>query len=283
VPRIVDLEQLPEPAAELVRAVATGEYPIVVRQGPRPLAVIASQESVLTLASMVSLPLWDEWVNEVRITFPDVNISRQIPHQPAPPEEVDKGALGFDPASARVGSADGREYLSTELRRLGVPIIDESLLAMIYARVLELCEAKERVFRADLKALAQEMIAEAPQRLKLHALTVQSTTGLPAMAEVTLELGHGPAMRREHGDGPLDAAFKAIEKLTGLQPELENFTVVTATKGRDAIAEAMIELSLEGGRVMGAGYSTNAVEAGVLAYLNALNFLLETRREVAAT
>jgi antitoxin (DNA-binding transcriptional repressor) of toxin-antitoxin stability system len=283
VPRIVDLEELPEPAGSLVQAVAAGEYPIVVRQAEQPVAVIASHESVLTLAAMVSLPQWDEWLNELRMAFPNVAISRQILHQPAPPEEVDKGALGFDLASARVGSADGREHLSSELRRLGVPIVDESLLATIYARVLELCEAKERVFRADLKALAQEMIAEAPQRLKLHALTVQSTTGLPAMAEVTLELGQGPAMRREHGDGPLDAAFKAIEKLAGLQPELENFTVVTATKGRDAIAEAMIELSLEGGRVIGAGYSTNAVEAGVLAYLNALNFLLETRREVAAT
>jgi len=77
-------------------------------------------------------------------------------------------------------------------------------------------------------------------------VTVTSTTGLPATAEVTLELGHGPAMRREQGDGPLDAAIKAIEKLTGLTPSVENFSVVAATRGHDAIASAVIELLHEG-------------------------------------
>src|SRR5439155_15265828 len=135
-----------------------------------------------------------------------------------------------------VGSESGREFLGSELRRLGVPVVDRELLGVIYAAVLELCEDKATVYAADLRVLAQEKIAEAPQRLKLLAVTVTSTTGLPATAEVTLELGHGPAMRREHGDGPLDAAIKAIEKLTGLTPSVENFSVVAATRGHDAIA-----------------------------------------------
>ena len=108
-------------------------------------------------------------------------------------------------------------------------------------------------------------------------MTVTSTTGLPATAEVTLELGHGPAMRREHGDGPLDAAFKAIQRLVAMEPEVENFSVVAATRGSDALAEAVIALSNAGRRVLGAGTSTNAIEAGVQAYVNALNFLFEER------
>ena len=82
-------------------------------------------------------------------------------------------------------------------------------------------------------------------------------------------------MRREHGDGPLDAAFNAIKKLTGLKPEVENFSVIAATRGRDAMAEAMIELSMAESTVVGAGASPNSIEAGVHAYLNALNFLVE--------
>ena len=257
---------------------------MIVQEGDHPVAVLASPDSLMTMAAMVNLPQWEQWLRETRAAFPDVGArsGAQITHRPAPPEDVDKAQLGFEPATGVVGSEAGRDFLVAELRELGVPIVDETLQASIYSRVLELCESKQRVFRQDLKMLAQEMIAEAPQRLKLHALTVQSTTGLPALAEVTLQLGQGPAMRREHGDGPLDAAFKAIEKLTRLQPEVENFTVVTATKGRDAMAEAMIELSLEGELVFGAGASTNAVEAGVLAYVNALNFLIETRRELGA-
>ena len=84
-------------------------------------------------------------------------------------------------------------------------------------------------------------------------------------------------MRREQGDGPLDAAIKAIEKLTGLTPSVENFSVVAATRGHDAIASAVIELLHEGAVVVGAGASTNSIEAGVHAYVNALNFLVEAR------
>jgi 2-isopropylmalate synthase len=161
-----------------------------------------------------------------------------------------------------------------------VPIRDEQLLTQMYARVLQLCEDKERLFEPDLRILAQTVIAEAPQRLRLLSVTVTSSTGLPATAEVTLELGPGPAMRREQGDGPLDAAFKAIQRLTQLEPEVENFSVVSATKGRDAVAEAVIELVLDGRRGMGAGASTNAIEAGIHAYVNALNFLMEARAPV---
>jgi len=82
-------------------------------------------------------------------------------------------------------------------------------------------------------------------------------------------------MVREQGDGPLDAAFKAIQRIAQVEPLVENFSVVSATPGRDALAEAMIELEHAGSHVVGTGASTNAVEAGVIAYINALNFLLE--------
>src|SRR5438093_1494306 len=105
-------------------------------------------------------------------------------------------------------------------------------------RARELVEAVGGGGETVVIQVDQEPLAEAPQRLRLLSLTVSSSTGLPATAEVTLELGQGqgPAMRREHGDGPLDAAFNAIEKLTGLRAEVENFSVIAATKGRDAMA-----------------------------------------------
>ena len=251
---------------------------VVVQSSGRPVAILTSHESAMAMASMVDLPRWEEWIEEMRERFPEAAARlgklRERTHESA---EVDKPLLGFDPRGGVVGSDAGREFLAAELRRLGVPITDESIASTMYARVLQLCEDKERIFEEDLRVLAQEIIAEAPQRLRLLSLTVSSSTGLPATAEVTLELqqGQGPAMRREHGDGPLDAAFNAIEKLTALRPEVENFSVIAATKGRDAMAEAMIELSLAGTTVVGAGASTNAIEAGVHAYLNALNFLVE--------
>src|SRR5437588_3979561 len=83
-------------------------------------------------------------------------------------------------------------------------------------------------------------------------------------------------MRRQQGDGPLGAAINAMEKLTGLEPTVDSFAAFSATPGRDALAEAVIELTLGGETVMGRGASSDTVAAGGRAYLNALNFLQTT-------
>ncbi|HEX6349059.1 MAG TPA: alpha-isopropylmalate synthase regulatory domain-containing protein [Candidatus Dormibacteraeota bacterium] len=277
--RSVSLDDFGRLAGDLVQAVAADEETVVVTRDDLPVAVLASHKSVLSMASLVDLPRWEEWLRDMRQTLPEAaGKLERLAKAAKNPEPVEKPALGFDPkGSGTVGSDAGRDFLAGELRRLGVPVVDRELLGVIYAAVLELCEDKETVYEEDLRVIAQEKISEAPQRLRLLAVTVTSTTGLPATAEITLELGHGPAMRREQGDGPLDAAIKAIEKLTGLSPSVENFSVVAATRGHDAIAEAVIELVHEGETVVGAGASTNSIEAGVHAYVNALNFLVEAR------
>ena len=283
VPLRLTLDEFAERARELVEQVRDSDETVVIRDGERALAVLASHASMVSMASVVDLPRWEGWLREMKDSFPEAagRLAKLGGRDRQEPEEISKPSLGFDLATATVGSAAGRDFLGAELRRLGVPVVEEALLGTVYSTVIQLCEDKQHIYAEDLRVLAQETIAEAPQRLKLLAVTVTSSTGLPATAEVTLELGHGPAMRREHGDGPLDAAMRAIERLTNLKPEVENFSVVAATRGRDAIAEAVIELNLDGTVVIGAGASTDAIQAGVHAYVNALNFLLETRREEA--
>lgn len=282
-PRLVSKEEFAELGRHLLDSVLESGDSVIVQEGDRSLAILATYESVTAMASVLDLPRWEAWVDEMRETFPEAakrleKLQERAVEQP----ETDKTLFGFDPTAGQVGSPAGREFLASELKRLNVPIAEAAILDEVYSALLTMCEEKEHIYPEDLRALAQEKIAEAPQRLRLLTLSVQSASGLPATAEVTLELAHGPAMRQERGDGPLDAAFKAIEKLTSLKPEVENFSVVAATKGRDATAEAMIQLNLEGEVAVGAGASTNALEAGVHAYLNALNFLLEGRREPAA-
>jgi 2-isopropylmalate synthase len=277
---MVELDEFAGQARTLVTAVAEhGDSVMVVRDGA-PIALLLAPGTQQSQAVLADLPRWEEWIREFRESFAQAGEPQPAAAAPTEPSQIDKALLGFDPGAGVVGSDAGREFLAGELARLSVPIRDEQVLTEMYARALQLCEDKERLFEPDLRILAQTVIAEAPQRLRLLSVTVTSSTGLPAMAEVTLELGPGPAMRREQGDGPLDAAFKAIQRLTQLEPEVENFSVVSATKGRDAVAEAVIELVLDGRRGMGAGASTNAIEAGIHAYVNALNFLLEARAPV---
>ncbi len=281
---MIELSDFARRAEGLIREVVAGGESLLIQEKEQPVAILASHQSVLAMATMVDLPRWEEWVEEMRESFPAAaDRLEKLSLRSADSEELIKSELGFDPAAGRVGSEDGLEFLRASLQRLGVPVVEEALLSSLYAAVLELCEEKETIYAEDVRALAQAAISDAPERLRLLSLTVQSSSGLPAMAEVTLEVGQGPAMRREQGDGPLDAAFKAIEKLTGLAPDVENFSVVAATRGRDATAEAMVRLNLDGSVVVGAGASTNAVEAGVRAYLNGLNFLLEARRAEVAS
>ena len=278
VPRTVELEEFAGKASALIDAVAAGDETVIVVRSGAPIAVLSPLGAAQAQAVLADLPRWEEWVHEVRESFAEAAGRPLAPQVPLPdPPQLDKTLLGFDPGSGTIGSEAGREYLAGQLTRLNVPVRDEALLSLIYSAILRLCEDKEHVYEPDLRVVAQELIAEAPQRLRLLAVTVTSSTGLPATAEVTLELGQGPAMRREHGDGPLDAAFKAIQRLTQLEPMVENFSVVAATPGRDAMAEAVIELTLEGRRAVGSGASTNAIEAGIHAYVNALNFLIEAR------
>jgi len=281
VPRTVEVDEFAVQARALLDAVAEGGEPVVVVRKGAPLAVLQSHGVYHTQAMLADLPRWEEWVHQVRESFAQSGARPLAPQVALPdPPRIEKALLGFDPAAGVIGSGAGREFMASELQRLHVPVRDERLLSDIYAAILRLCEDKESLYETDLRVLAQETIAEAPQRMRLLAVTVTSSTGLPATAEVTLEVGQGPAMRREHGDGPLDAAFKAIQRLTQLEPEVENFSVVSATRGSDAIAEAVIELTLEGRRAVGAGASTNAIEAGIHAYVNALNFLIEARAPV---
>lgn len=243
----VSREEFCDRAAAILRSVTDGAESVLIVDGGQPVATLAAYQLATGAATAQ--------------------------------RALDKTELGFSPETGSVGSDSGREQVAALLSELGVPVADGSLLGEIYAATLELCDAKATVYTADLRALAQEMIAEAPQRVRLLAVTISSTTGLPTTAEVTLSLGHGPAMRREQGDGPLDAAIRAIERLTGLTPNVRNFNLAGATPGHDAMAEATIELELDGTVVVGAGASTNAVEAGIHAYVNALNFLAEARSQ----
>jgi 2-isopropylmalate synthase len=235
----VSVSELKERADALVAQVAAGGEHVVITDGARRLAMITPTGG----------PLADR--------------------------PIAKSEFGFDPAAGHVGTPGGREFLGRELRESGLPLAEgEGLLDQVYSAVLSLCEDKEQIFREDIRALAEGVVADAPGRLRLLALTIQTTTGMPATAEVTLQLESGPAMRRQQGDGPLDAAFKAIEKLTGVEATVESFSAFSATPGRDAMAEAVVELSLEERMVTGRGASTDSVTAGVHAYLHALNFLI---------
>lgn len=106
------------------------------------------------------------------------------------------------------------------------------------------------------------------------------TSGKSRSPQVELTLRHGDeemTERVEQGDGPIDAAFWAVEKITGIELVCKDFRVRSATLGRDAIGEVNLEVDYKGKSYRGVGVSTDSVESTILAMLNAINRIIAER------
>ena len=82
------------------------------------------------------------------------------------------------------------------------------------------------------------------------------------------------------GDGPIDAAFLAIESITGHHYELDDFQIQSVTEGREAMGQTVVKLRSEGKVYSGRGISTDIVGASILAYINALNKIVYEEESV---
>ena len=120
--------------------------------------------------------------------------------------------------------------------------------------------------------LMDQQIREAPETWALVSYQVASGTGTTPRVELCLR--HGAQELRtemECGDGPIDAIFLAIEKLTGVSVVCKDFQVHSVTVGKDAQAEVTVEVEHQGRTYRGLGVSTDSVEASGRAFLNAIN------------
>ena len=140
-----------------------------------------------------------------------------------------------------------------------------------------LCDRKEIVTESDLEALiVDEILAVTPQRsFVLKDYMVQVGPGGRATANVVLGSGDGELADAATGNGPVDAAYAAVRRITGLEPELRRWEIRAVTEKADAIGEAQVTLAMDGRQVHGRGASTDVIEASIKAYVNAMNRLIQ--------
>ena len=96
-------------------------------------------------------------------------------------------------------------------------------------------------------------------------------TIITASAQITLEREGKTLQAVSIGDGPIDAAFRAIDQIIGHHYELDDFQIQSVTEGREAMGQTVVKLRSEGRVYSGRGISTDIVGASILAYINALN------------
>jgi 2-isopropylmalate synthase len=187
------------------------------------------------------------------------------------PEAVGRVPDGDDRGRAALGRRSGRRAFEERLALLGYKPRAEAA-DRLYEEFKELAERKKAVSDRDIEALALGEAARAPETYRLDRFVVNSGTGIAATSAVRLALRGGETVERvAAGDGPIDAAFKAVDKIVGARPVLELFAVDAVTEGRDAQGEARVRIRSGDRRFNGRGLSTDVVEASVLAYLAAMN------------
>ncbi|MEQ1830970.1 MAG: 2-isopropylmalate synthase [Pirellula sp.] len=193
------------------------------------------------------------------------------------PEDV-----GFAKTDLVLGKHSGRAALADRARELGYQLTGEQLQS-VFDEFKSLADKKKEIYDGDIVALIQQQISDPSQRVwSLTNFTVTSGTGSKPAVQLTMKHGEDQYTERvEQGDGPIDAAFWAVEKITGIKVVCKDYRVRSATIGRDALGEVTLEVEHEGQLYRGMGTSTDTVEATLLAMLNAVNRII-TEKNVRA-
>jgi len=183
------------------------------------------------------------------------------------PEDV-----GFVGTGIVLGKHSGRHALNERLKELGF-ILTHEQLDRIGGRFKALADKKKHIFDDDLIAIVEDEIKAVKPAWKLEGFLITSGTNIAPMAEVRLKYKNKVQSAKSSGDGPVDACFKAIDKITNIKVKLEDYRLEAVTSGRDALGDVNLKLNVKGLTASGRGSSTDIIEASVRAYIDAVNKL----------
>jgi len=192
-------------------------------------------------------------------------------------DPVDVGAGG---SSIVLTARSGRHALRHRLEELGYTIPDDEF-ERVHEAFLALADKKKEVYDEDLEALVGE--SERTVNEVYHLAQVHFTSGEPGIPTATVELVTKEGehlIDSSHGTGPVDAVYKAINRIVDVENDLTEFRVEAVTRGIDALGEVTIRIRSADDRIFtGRGAHSDIIVASAKAYTNALNRLLVAERK----
>jgi len=185
------------------------------------------------------------------------------------PEDV-----GLTKTDLVLGKHSGRAALADRAKALGYHLSPEQLQT-VFDQFKELADKKKEVYDADIAALIELEMRDAPEVWTIERYRLVAESGQVPTAMLTLRRGAEEFTEEvSMGDGPFDAMFRAVERITGVEVVCKDFNVHSVTVGKDAQAEVTVEAEHGGSIYRGRGVSTDSVEASVQAFLNAINHVV---------
>ena len=181
--------------------------------------------------------------------------------------------VGWNTNKLVLGKHSGRAAFKARLEDLGIQLESTDDFNAAFVRFKALADKKHEIFDEDLQALLSDVAEQEEEaRYKFVGLEATSKTGVSPNATVVITVDGEEERASSDGDGPVDAAFKALEKIVQSEAELKLYSVNAITTGTDSQGEVTVRLE-KGGIVNGNGADTDIIVASVKAYLNALNLL----------
>jgi 2-isopropylmalate synthase len=184
-------------------------------------------------------------------------------------EIMDPTDVGIDQNSIVLTARSGRAALKHRLSVLGVDV-ENGKLDEIYEGFLRLADKKKDINDDDVLLLAGRERSE-KQRIKLDYLQVTSGVGVQAVASIGLTIANEKFEAAASGNGPVDAAIKALKQIIKRTMTLQEFTIQAINKGSDDVGKVHMQVEHNGAIYYGFGANTDIVAASVEAYLNAIN------------
>ena len=181
----------------------------------------------------------------------------------------DNGVQDDDGSIYLTGHDDMSAVMKVALR-LGYDLSEEDG-AKVYEAFQAIARKKEKVSARELDAIVASAAMQVPPTYILDSYVVTSGNTISATAHLKLHKQEKVLQGVSIGDGPIDAAFLAVEQITGQHYELDDFQIQAVTEGREAMGQTVVKLRSGGKVYSGRGISTDIVGASIHAYINALN------------
>lgn len=174
-----------------------------------------------------------------------------------------------DDNAVHLDKNDDIDAVSTAAAKLGYDLSGEDK-AKVYEEFLRVA-AKKNVGLKELEAIIASVALQVPATYSLVNYVINTGNIIPASAQITIKKGDEQIQGICIGDGPIDAAFLAVEQIIGHHYELDDFQITSVTEGKEAMGSAIVKLRSGGKLYSGNGISTDIISASIRAYINAVN------------
>ena len=183
--------------------------------------------------------------------------------------------VGIPQNTMVLGKHSGKHALREKLISMGYELTDEELES-VFTLFKVLADKKKNITSSDIEALVLHRRNTAIGSCRLISHVVNAGDGVPNTSCIKLQREDDVMEEVAIGSGPLDASFKAINRMLGLDIKLDSFSLNAVTDGEDAIGEAVVKLEdANGRRYTGTGLSTDIIESSIRAYVNGINKMME--------